>query len=164
MIISAAIIAAALTLSGTVRAQGQNPTTPPANAPTASDVQKDRQQVQQTSQEIRKDRQEVSKDAKEIREFNAHRADVLKSLAAKEKSESDVVKNDASLTAEQKKAKLAGIRKSYRDQRREVGQKFHAEKRQLKADVRKERQEIREERQQLREERGAMRRDAKQKH
>ena len=163
MIISAAIIAAALTLSGTVRAQGQNPTTPPTNAPTTSDVQKDRQQVQQTRQEIRKDRKELSKDAKEMRDFNAHRAEALKSLAAKEKSESDAVKADAGLTAEQKKAKLADIRKSYRDQRREVGQRFHAEKHQLKTDVRKERQEIRDERQQLREERGDLRRDAKQK-
>jgi len=161
MIINAAIIAAALTLSGSVRAQGQNPTTPPANPPANADVQKDRQQIQQTRQDIRKDRQEVRKDAKEMRDFNAQRTDALKGLAAKEKSEIDGVKADASLTAEQKKAKIADIRKNYRDQRREVGRNFHEEKHQLKTEVRKERQEIREERQQLREERRELRGDAK---
>ncbi|MCX5796217.1 MAG: hypothetical protein NTY77_12030 [Elusimicrobia bacterium] len=161
MIINAALLAAALALPGAVSAQGQ---TPPANPPASADVQKDRQQIQQTRQEIRKDRQEVSKDAKAIQDFNAQRADALKDLAAKEKAEIDAAKADASLSAEQKKAKVKGIRKSYSDQRREVGRKFHEEKHQLKADVRKQRQEIREERKQLKEERHELGHDAHQKH
>ena len=47
MIINAAIIAAALSLSGAVRAQGQNATTP-ADPPANTDVQKDRRQIQQS--------------------------------------------------------------------------------------------------------------------
>ncbi len=162
MIINAAIIAAALSLSGAVRAQGQNATTP-ADPPANTDVQKDRRQIQQTRQEIRKDRQEVRKDAQEIQDSNTQRADALKGLAAEQKSEIEAVKTDASLSQEQKRAKIQGIHKNYRDQRRETGRKFHEEKHQLKADVRKERQEIRAERQQLREERRELRGNAQQK-
>ena len=153
MVINVAILAASLILPTAVQAQGQNPTNPPANT-----------DVQQARQDIRKDRQEIRKDVKEIQDLNAQRSDAVKDLAAKEKAEMEAVKTDASLTAEQKKAKAQGIRKSYRDQRREAGRKLHEEKRQLKGDIHKERQEIRGERQKLREERRERHHDAQQKH
>jgi hypothetical protein len=149
MHIKVAIFSIALTLPGALRAQSQNPTTPSQPPATSSVVQKETQQIQQAHQDIKTVRQDIRIDIKAEDSLATQHNEEMKVLAAKEEVAADAVRNDQSLPPEQRRAKLADIRKEYAAQRQESDQQFREASQKIRASIRKENQIIQKDRHEI---------------
>src|SRR3954470_162200 len=64
-------------------------------------------------------------------------------LRAKESSDAAAINADATLTAEQKAAKLSALRKDYKARAKAMQQKYVADKKAMRAEIKKDRTEAR---------------------
>jgi len=138
------LLGAVLALPALAFAQGQTGgQTPPAQA----------------QQEIKKDRQDIRKDEGQLKDLWAKENSAVKEINAKEKAAVDAVRADKSLTPDQRKAKIAGIRKDYRAQKKVVHGQFNDQRKPLRQEVHKDRQDVRQEKRQLQQERRDLKQD-----
>lgn len=103
--------------------------------------------------DIAKDRQEVRADLEEMQALDAKHAGAVQDLNAQEKTAREAVRDDKSLTPEQRKEKLAAIREDFNARRKTLNETFRADKRKILADLKRDRADIRKDERELRAER-----------
>jgi len=148
------LAAAALALS--TFAFAQHP--PPSTAD--PDVQRDKRELQEARQDIREDVKDIRQDQAEVKALDAKHADAMRDLNAKEKAAIDAIRDDKSLTPDQKKERIAQLRAQFDSERKALNEKFRADKAVLHKDLKADRKDLRRDERRLRQERRDLRRDA----
>ena len=139
-------------------AQGQDNQAQVNPAPPA-DIQKNRTDIKQDKADIKQDRKEIQGDKQKLADLNKQEQADLKALNAQEKTVVEALRDAASLTPEQKKIKIAEIRKDFNTQRKALKDKYQTERKATRTDIHKDRKEIRTDKRDIRKGRRDIRRD-----